>query len=130
MCMIDGAEGVDHSQVYDIKRSRKEHTCNECHRKIAVGSAYRRSELLMEGSWSTFHTCEHCMVACRWLSAQCGGWLHEGVYEDIEEHVPVYRIAGLYRLKIGMQRKWRRFDGAGLMPIQKVPRVVEEAVAA
>lgn len=40
--------------------ARAEHTCVECHAKIAPGETYRRFEGLYEESWSTFKQCEPC----------------------------------------------------------------------
>lgn len=127
MCMIENADNyVSVSHAYQVKSSRKEHRCNECGRTIAKGEGYHRAELCMEGGWYTFHTCVHCRVACAWLSEQCGGYLHEGVLEDVMEHAAVYHLGRLTRLEVGMKRKWKRFDGYGLMPVPQVPRVVEK----
>lgn len=130
MCMADSADSyASVHNVFNVKAARKEHTCSECRRVIAKGEAYRRDEMVIEGGWYHFQTCAHCQVACNWLAAQCGGWLHEGVLEDIEEHTPVYRLARLYRIQIGMNRGWKRFDGKGLMQPPALPQVIEKVAA-
>jgi len=61
----------------------------------------------------------------------CGGFLHAGVSEDINEHIHEYwRIPdmafGLSRLKFGMQRQWRGFKSP-LLPIPHLPRPIKTA---
>ena len=43
--------------------------------------------------------------------------------EEIQEHADDYHEIrfGMLRLKAGMRRKWKRFAGEGLMPIQPMP---------
>lgn len=131
MCMVEGADDyVEHQHTVFVKCARKEHHCAECGRIIAKGERYRRDEAVMEGSWYTYHTCEHCQIACNWLAEQCGGYLWQGVLEDIQEHVSVYRIARLCRIEIGMKRGWKKFNGTGLMPIPAMPKVVAHKEAA
>jgi hypothetical protein len=131
MCM---AEGADPASVYreKIVTARKQHRCDECGRPIECGERYQYVFAIWEGSPGAYHTCQHCLVAQDWLRAECGGWLFEGVEEDISEHVmgagAVFDAvrgygSGPARLVVGIRRKWRRFDGAGLMPIPSAPAI-------
>jgi len=126
MCMIDGCDEYYDSWSVKSVKARKPHVCKECGREIAIGETYTRESYLIRGDgWGSVPHCSHCDVACQWLRAECGGWLTHGVYEDIAEHAYEYdrhpaRYA-LYRLKAGMRRKWKRFDGAGLLPIPRMP---------
>lgn len=120
--MIDGCD--ESFVVYHAHRpvrARKEHRCSECGRTIPAGETYYRADGLFEGRWDIYHTCAHCKVACDWLKANCGGFLHHGVEEDIREHVGEYSRMDLARLAVGMGRDWQRFRG-GLMPLPKLPR--------
>lgn len=135
MCMWDGVD--DFPQVYraKVQRTRKERHCCECRRKIALGERYNNVFMVYNGSAGTWTMCEHCMVAAAWLDENCGGYLLEGIWEDIHNHIreyygpPQYRpvVHGLRRLEVGRERKWRRFDDAGLMAVPRVPPVVEAA---
>jgi hypothetical protein len=129
MCMIDDSDGRVEVLSMRWPRARKPHKCGECHRVIEPGERYNIHAGTYEGEFVTHKTCEHCTVARDWLSAECGGWLYEGVEEDISEHA----TNGLYgrpvmRLAIGMRRKWRTRKGA-LMPVPEVPATTHEARA-
>lgn len=135
MCMWDDCD--DYPQVYrsKVQRTRKERKCQECSRAIAVGEPYQNVFMVFDRDASAWITCQHCLMAAQWLQENCGGYLIGGVWEDIHDHIREYRgpsayraiIHGLRRLEIGCERKWRRFDGAGLMPLGKVPPVIGEA---
>lgn len=130
MCMIDGADSDAQVQhAYTVKKSRKPCKCTECRREIPVGDTYYRVEMVMEGGWHTFRVCTHCQVATEWLRKECGGYLLEGVLEDISEHVQEYRSMPLAKILVGMKRKWRALRGDGLMPLPEMPPFthVEEA---
>ena len=120
MCNIDDAERCS---VWDEAdhRASKEWVCTECRRSIARGERYRRVAGLYEGAWTIMRICAHCVVGANWLTAECGGYLLDGVREEIHEHAQEYRSASLWRLVVGADRKWTRFDGTGLMPIPKEP---------
>ena len=127
MCMIDYGEGAD-VYVARVRKARKPHKCDECGRIVNAGEQYLYASMLYERHWSSFATCEHCQSASQWLSDNCGGYLHGGVLEDIQEHrheYPQLRFS-LLRLEIGMCRQWKRFDGAGLMAVQAVPQTLAE----
>lgn len=130
MCAIDDCEPC---QAYydDDRRAAKPHRCGECNRDIAKGETYRYSKTLSDGKWSANKTCSHCMVGQRWLSINCGGWLFSQVAEEMWEHAEEYPLLAvpLLRVKIGMQRKWKRFDGAGLMALPRLPPSIESLLA-
>jgi hypothetical protein len=129
MCMADYAD--DRPTVYSAKtfRTRKDRRCDECGRLIKQGERYENAFMVYEGHGSTFVTCEHCKVGAQWLLENCGGYLHNAVWADLEEHIAEYPTLAfeLSRLRVGRKRLWQRFDGAGLMAIPPVPRTLEEA---
>lgn len=120
MCMIDGGERYDLLVQREVKKSRKDHTCYECGRLIKVGESYRVYGGLYDGKWDTHPTCQHCLVACEWLVKNCHGFLCGGVYEDIEQHADEYHIFGLFRLEIGMRRRWNN----GAMKVPRMPKAI------
>lgn len=119
--MVDWGEGWI---VYrdSHPRARKEHTCCECDRMIAVGETYFRATGLgydADGHWETFTMCAHCEWAAKWLLDQCNGYLFHGVQEDLEEHwheEPLLRSLDLGRRIILMRRRWRDRRG-NLIPV-------------
>lgn len=121
MCAIDDAERFS-IWVEDQRRAAKEHSCSECGRQIAKGETYLYTKGLMSGyGWSVAKLCAHCKVGAAWLSKECGGYLQHGVREDIREHAEEYRSAFLWRLVVGADRGWERFDKTGLMKIPTSP---------
>lgn len=126
MCMIDYAdEGclVLHDRN---QKARKPHKCSECYRAIEVGETYNVQRTVFDGSATTYKTCQHCQVVKSWLSKECGGYLYQGVYEDIAEHASEGYGIRVKMLEIGMGRKWKRKDGR-MWPIPKLPKVTEAA---
>ena len=123
MCMWDGGDGP---QVADhrVVRARKSHRCAECGRVIEVGETYHYDFQVYDGCPGTWHTCQHCRVAQQRLIRECGGYLIEGTWEDVEEHTREYpkTMMPLGRLIVGKNRKWRARDG-GLVPIPAVPAI-------
>lgn len=120
MCMIDDAEGWKCSST-SAPVARKQHRCGECGRIIEPGETYHRLKGLdyeSEG-WTDAKTCAHCNAVASWLQVQCGGWLINGVLEDLEEHwreEDLLRGQYLGRAILNMRRRWR--DRAGeLVPI-------------
>ena len=107
-------------------RAAKPYKCAECGREIAPGEKYKRIDCLFEGSWDYAHICAHCGVMADWLGKECGGWVLRGVLDDFREHANDYRWPDLYRLIVGVKRKWQRFDGEALMPIPKLPTLSTE----
>jgi hypothetical protein len=119
MCMVDYA---DPAKVFhkNERRARTTHRCEECGRDIAVGETYEAAAGLdWEGWWWSVKTCEHCMWARKWLTAECNGFVYAGVREDLEEHwteEPLMRDLDLGRRIVGMRNRWRKKDGS-LMPV-------------
>ena len=124
MCMID--DGGDRYRYSQTKQplARKEHVCGECGRQIAAGEHYEAFRgLLADFGWRTEQTCVHCVAAREWLTVNCGGFVFQGVQQDLEEHFE--STAGslwLGRAIIGMKRKW-----IGLSPLGQPPRIAREA---
>jgi hypothetical protein len=126
MCMIDGADEPMRCWNTVTRKARKEHKCQECGRVIAAGESYRYgSGIDYDGLACSHKVCAHCLVACDWLTENCGGWIFSGVYEDIREHVDEYRRSDLARIAIGMRRDWKPFRRAGLMPVPKLPAPIK-----
>lgn len=126
MCSIDG----DAPDVYRTANyvARIQHRCSECSRVIYPGERYSSAFMIYEGTPETFRTCTHCQVGQAWLAENCGGFMHHGLIEEMEEHAETYpdHRFGFLRIKAGMTRKWQRFDGAGLMRHPPLPVAVGE----
>ena len=127
MCNTD----YDPADLYQqsVRRARKEHRCAECYRRIEAGETYRYVFGVWSGVSSSYHVCQHCNIALLWLVAECIGFMHGGIKEEIHEHAQEYNrsTAGfsLYRIAIGMDRKWRRKDGT-MMPPPKIPSISQK----
>jgi hypothetical protein len=119
VCLIAEAEPVDLYRRHLVGAARKPHQCYECGRQIQVGEAYDSATYLWDGRWETNHTCQHCMAAQQWLREQCGGYLHGGLLEDLEEHRYVYPLkrptTTLLRLIVGMRRHWASITDASVL---------------
>lgn len=102
------------------QKARKVHRCNECLRVIQIGELYYYTAYTFEGELGTHKLCRHCQQVTKWLRRTDGGWVYKMVEEDLEEHLQGggrdWRVVA--RLLIGMQRKWARFDGKGLMDVK------------
>ncbi len=121
MCMIDDADGSPAFSREQRRKARKPHRCGECFRTIAPGEPYIYVSGLMDGDFVVARQCEHCAAAATLLENHCRGFVYGGVAEDLEDHfgqlVPWRYQAGRYAASI--RRKWRRFSGAGLMPVPR-----------
>lgn len=117
MCAIDGADPCEISSVTHPK-ARKIHRCGECGRSIMPGEVYHSCFMVMEGCASTFKVCAHCQTATKWLAQNCGGWLYEGVLEEIVEHAQEYPYLAepLLKLAEGMRSKWNGLSVFELPP--------------
>jgi len=124
MCSTDG----DRADVWTEtgRKARKDHRCTECGRTIVKSEIYWRAFTLFDGRCDTYKTCTHCRVGQAWLIDNCGIFLHHGLDEEMAEHAEDYPSIrfGFLRIRVGMHRKWQRFDGAGLMPLPPAPRDV------
>lgn len=109
MCLIDTVDET--CQVLDAtwRRARKPHRCHECCRDIEPGEQYHHESLLYDGTISTHKTCRHCMRVRQWLFKRCGGWVYEGLLEDLDYHDHHVR-ARIW--SVGMRRRWTRRDGS------------------
>lgn len=114
-----------------IRRARKSHKCSECERTIEPGEQYRYETCVYEGFPSSTHICIHCEVPRSWLGTNCGTYQWGDIYADVEEHGLEYAALSLpmMRIAVGMRRKWLRFDGAGLMPIPRMPPSIPDITA-
>lgn len=121
MCMWDRG---DSPSVYRAceRVAKKPHKCNECSREIAVGERHRYVFMVYDGYPYTGRACAHCGVAQEWLARECGGYLWDGLWEDIRQHLEEYPALywPLGRLYAGYRRRWCRRDGS-LMMIPCVP---------
>lgn len=115
MCSLD----YDPPTMYVRKtvKARKPHRCCECGRAIEPGEQYQRVVGVWDGTFDKHTTCGQCVSAADLLMKHCHGFMHCGIYEDIAEHVDRSLPWGMKaaRFAVGMRRKWRRFDGKGLM---------------
>ena len=127
MCMIDDCEQYEVWGHRTVKRSRKEHKCAECHRSIAVGESYEIYSCgpPVDGAngWDVYKVCSHCMVAVDWLTATCHGFVHTQVLEEMSEHATEYRRMDLYRMEVGMRKKWTGKHGQLLRVMKKLPAI-------
>lgn len=130
MCAIDYADGDWTPLGSTTRKARKRHRCDECSRHIEPGESYHRSVGIAEGHFYASLQCPQCEAAAQWLVWTCGGYLNEGVEEDLAEHwdEPGYRCLDLGRLILGMRRDWRRRDGQ-LYPVETVDRWARDARA-
>ena len=119
MCMINDADGpVDFGRVQP-RKARQQHRCNECGRAINIGETYVYATSHLDGRFYTDRQCAHCAAAAEMLTKYCGGFVFRDVGEDLTEH---FRQAVPWRIRagrnaVGIRRQWRRFRGAGLMPV-------------
>lgn len=109
--MIDGCD--DYVNVLSTRHSiaRKPHKCFECYRIIDSGELYLTENGLFDGEFVKYVTCPQCLIVRHWLKKECGGFLYEGIGEDLEQHMQEYSINStirfaLGRLVIGMRSKW------------------------
>lgn len=120
--MVDFAEGFTVSRTVQ-RRARQRHECAECRRIIEPGETYRYSTGLYDGRWDDHVMCAHCHAVSSWLVVTCGGWLWNGVLEDLEEHWnESWELRSDYLgraiLSMRYRRRWKRKDGT-LMPVPR-----------
>jgi len=118
MCMIDYADANEFCSE-SWRSAAKKHACGECGREIGAGETYLRAAGKSDGEMYQAKMCAHCHAGARLLQRHCGGYLFGGVYEDLKEHVSEALPWSMQaaRLVVGMRRKWRRFNGGGLMTV-------------
>lgn len=122
MCSID----YDQPSMYKktFRKSRKSHKCVECYRDIQTGETYQHVVGMWGGKFNTYKTCAHCAVGQQLLLDQCHGFLHQGIEEELIEHLyswPAIPWAmDAARIVVGMRRKWARFGSNELMQLPKL----------
>ncbi len=106
-------------------RARTPHICDECRRTIDPGEHYSRTAAVWEGDFFTNRACLHCAVA-RYLVDEMDGYYSERFYSGLGEWLGDHWFDSVTaaRLKVATDRKWSRFDGAGLMPFPLDPLVL------
>ena len=93
----------------NLRKARKQHRCYECFRQIEAKEEYENVVGKWDGQISGYKTCSFCLVARKWLSKECGGYVYSCVLEDLREHWnDRYRMNHLGKLIVGMNRKWDR----------------------
>lgn len=128
--MIDAADGgYTELTRYSSPVAAIPHRCGDCGRTIDPGERYQRATGLYDGRWWTSKQCAQCSAAARWLTLVCGGWLWEGVAEDLGEHWAEVdpRSVALGRLVIGIGRQWRRPTGGRYSPAEVHAWAIEGA---
>jgi hypothetical protein len=126
MCAIDSCEVA---VIYDEteRRAAKSHVCDDCGRTIDKGERYHLARGLTDGYWWGAKCCAHCYAAGWWLKEICGGWLWQGIGEELAQHWEEgYTDLVVGRLVVGHRRKWKRWDGA-LMPLPLLRKVIWSA---
>lgn len=130
MCSVDGSETYyPYSRTY--RTARRPHLCEECGRSIQAGERYSYAAGLYDHQWNTHKSCAHCAVGQEWLGQECGGFIHGGVWEDIEAHndeYPALRIP-LRRVALSARRRWRWFNGQ-TMRVPTLPPGIKSVVSA
>jgi hypothetical protein len=104
MCLIDNA---DPPAFYVVRHrtARKPWWCSECQQRIEPGERYEH----VVGKWddviSTFRTCAGCEKDADWLTKECGGYSHGGVYEELMDHWYDVPSLSLGRAIVRMRRR-------------------------
>lgn len=128
MCAIDDCEPWKVYSHY-MRRARKDHQCTECHRVVGKGETYKRINAMLDDSWWNEAICEHCLAAATWMEVVCGGYLLEGLLEELTEHWSEgYRNGWMARTIVGMRKGWRRSDGGLLSVPAKITDLVQATV--
>lgn len=71
------------SQV--IRRTRRVRCCCECHGTITVGERYENASGKWDGSFDTFATCTHRLVARDWIKDRNEGYVFGELLEALRE---------------------------------------------
>lgn len=105
-------------------RARKAHRCDECRRTIEPGETYQRITGKWDGDIATYNRCAHCHAAIvaieeladkfDWCVCVSLGDARSQLRDFVrEERWP--NTAPIGRVVVAMERRWKRFDGKGLM---------------
>lgn len=120
MCMIDDGDRPEFWSEKSIRKSRKEHKCEECGRAIAVGEPCWYGFGKQDGYTYSSRTCTHCRVIADWLLRNCRGFVYGAMIEDFGNHAEAN--VAMLRIVVGARRGWRRFgDRAQLMAVPSAP---------
>jgi len=89
-CSCIWVPDYDPADFYAAKTvtARKVHKCSECKRDIETDEKYERATGMWDhepGTIRTFKTCADCSSV--FASFFCDGWLHEGLWEMLEDHI-------------------------------------------
>lgn len=92
-----------------IIKSKKNHICCECSRKIKSGERYRYVFVVDDSvKPCVFKTCHNCIVPQDWIREKCGGFAHTRLHEEVIEHAMEYRKIFLYKWAIKIKNKWEK----------------------
>lgn len=133
MCMYDANDCRPEWYRESHPKARKPHKCEECRRDIHPGEVYQNVAGKWEGDVSEHKMCRHCRRAADLLVQECDGYVLGGVKEDLQEHVGEREYSwgrAAARLLVGMDRKWMRFDGKGLMDLPVIRYATEQGTVA
>ena len=124
---------IDHGEMISVlsegqRRAKKAHKCGECGRTIEPGETYESVSGIYDGSFDTYKTCLQCCSVRKWLANVCAGWVYSEVLEEIEEHF--YEGYGMWlgRAAVSMRRKWRKFDGSLMLPMDLPDQLIKTPV--
>lgn len=74
-------------------KAKKEHICDFCGKKIAVGEEYRLSTHVCENEIYDWHSCDRCKKYVEYAFEELGNCLNEGLtaeefYDFMREYYP------------------------------------------
>ncbi len=123
MCVCDW-DGPDVSSRR-WQKARKEHRCGECWRTINVGERYEVHTGLYEGKWETYRWCAHCSASQKIYAEvdECECWLYGDLWSPIQEAAGDMPSFSLWRLCVGVKRRWvihRGLRKGQLMPVPEL----------
>lgn len=100
-CDYSSYDAPEFCSVNIIKRSKKEHRCDECWGPVFIGESYERQAGKFDGTFVSHNECETCLEIRQWaeISMPCfcayeWGSLLERVVEmvaDVEREVEGFR---------------------------------------
>lgn len=115
--MLDCVCDYDPPEFYSchVRRSRKQHRCEECLGTILPGEEYEVVAAKWDGYISQFKTCERCFDIRQWVqnNVPCLCWAHGNMIEDCKEAVEeaVFRApAETTGLRFGFLRRLHARD--------------------
>jgi hypothetical protein len=101
----DDSDGYFEFLEQDVRKSRKERTCEECQRVIAVGERYEASRGKWEGEFWTWTCCLLCAEIAE--TFYCDGRMYGRLWEDMQEAAfPELTTGCLDRLKTAAAKEY------------------------